>query len=88
MWMADLKHGETLEELPAYASAFKEVYRFILEALEGDEVAATALFQKYLAGELPEELLCIARCREKTEQTNGDEGDNGARVQAAPAMAT
>ena len=41
MWMAELKHGEHVEELPAYAPAFKEVYRFILEALEGDDVAAT-----------------------------------------------
>ena len=34
MWMADLKHGEHVDELPAYAPAFKEVYRFILGALE------------------------------------------------------
>ena len=50
MWMADLKHGEHVDELPAYAPAFKEVYRFILEALEGNDVAATRLFRKYLAG--------------------------------------
>ena len=63
MWMADLKHGEHVDELPAYAPALKEVYRFILEALEGDDVAATRLFRRYLAGEMPEELLDIARCR-------------------------
>src|SRR4051812_30398456 len=62
MWMADLKHGEHVGELPAYAAAFKEVYRFILEALGGDDVTATRLFRKYLAGEMPEELLGIARC--------------------------
>jgi hypothetical protein len=39
MWMADLKHGEHVDELPAYAPAFKEVYRFILEALEGNDVS-------------------------------------------------
>ena len=37
MWMADLKHGEHVDEIPAYAPAFKEVYRFILEALEGND---------------------------------------------------
>ena len=46
MWMADLKHGEHVGELPAYAAAFKEVYRFILEALGGDDVAAIRLFRK------------------------------------------
>ena len=61
MWVADL---------PAYAPAFKEVYRFILEALEGDDVAATRLFREYLAGEMPEELLGIARNRERAEQSN------------------
>ena len=75
MWMADLKHGEHVDELPAYAPAFKEVYRFILEALEGNDVAATRLFRKYLAGEMPEELLGIARCRETAEQRNRDKGD-------------
>jgi hypothetical protein len=35
MWMAELKHGEHVGELPAYAPAFKEVYRFIVEALGG-----------------------------------------------------
>jgi hypothetical protein len=44
MWMGELKHGEHVGELPAYAPAFKE--RFIVEALGGDEVAATGLFQR------------------------------------------
>jgi hypothetical protein len=70
MWMAELKHGEHVGELPSYAPAFKEVYRFIVEALGGDEVAATRLFRRYLAGEIPEELLGIARSREKAEQSN------------------
>ena len=85
MWMADLKHGEHVGELPAHAAAFKEVYRFILEALGGDEVAATRLFRKYLAGEMPEELLGIARSREKAEQSNR-EHDRPSRLQA-PALA-
>jgi hypothetical protein len=85
MWMAELKHGEHVGELPAYAPAFKEVYRFIVEALGGDEVAATGLFRRYLAGEMPEELLGIARSREKTEQSNR-EHDRPSRVQV-PALA-
>ena len=85
MWMAELKHGEHVGELPAYASAFKEVYRFIVEALGGDEVAATGLFRKYLAGEMPEELLGIARSRERAEQSNR-EHDRPSRVQV-PALA-
>jgi len=85
MWMADLKHGEHVDELPAYAPAFKEVYRFIVEALGGDEVAATGLFRKYLAGEMPEELLGIARSRERAEQSNR-EHDRPSWVQV-PALA-
>jgi hypothetical protein len=85
MWMADLKHGEHVGELPAYAAAFKEVYRFILEALGGDDVTATRLFRKYLAGEMPEELLGIARCRERAEQSNR-ERDRPSRL-PAPALA-
>ena len=70
MWMADLKHGEHVDELPAYAPAFKEVYRFILEALEGNDVAATKLFRKYLAGEMPEELLALrAAVRQRSKET-------------------
>ena len=83
--MAELKHGELVGELPAYAPAFKEVYRFIVEALGGDDVAATGLFRKYLAGEMPEELLGIARSREKAEQSNR-EHDRPSRVQV-PALA-
>ena len=85
MWMAELKHGEHVGDLPAYAPAFKEVYRFIVEALGGDEVAATRLFRKYLAGEMPEELLGIARSREKAEQSNR-EHDRQSRAQV-PALA-
>ena len=85
MWMAELKHGEHVGDLPAYAPAFKKVYRFIVEALGGDEVAATRLFRKYLAGEMPEELLGIARSREKAEQSNR-EHDTQSRAHV-PALA-
>ena len=86
MWMADLKHGEHVDELPAYAPAFKQLYCFILEALEGDEVAASRVFRKYLAGEMPEELLGIARCRQTAEQADR-ELDKALSLQVAPAVA-
>jgi hypothetical protein len=35
MWMAEPMEGEVVGEIPTYAPAFKEVYRFILEAMDG-----------------------------------------------------
>jgi hypothetical protein len=49
------------EEPPSISDTFKHVYQFILDALEGDTAAADAMFQRYLAGELPEELLSLSR---------------------------
>ena len=72
MWMAEPMEGEVVGELPTYAPAFKEVYRFILEAVDGNVFAATDLFQKYLAGEMPERLLSISRLRVKAEQVDAD----------------
>ena len=60
MWMED-ERSEPAEEQPSVAHTFRHVYRFILEALEGDTASATVLFQQYLAGELPEELLALSR---------------------------
>jgi hypothetical protein len=72
MWMAEPMEGEVVGELPTYAPAFKQVYRFILEATHGNVFAATDLFQKYLAGEMPERLLSISRLRVKAEQVDAD----------------
>ena len=74
MWMAEPMEGEVVGELPAYAPAFKEVRRFVLEALDGDILAATELFQKYLAGDMPQELLSISRRWVEAEQ-GADAGD-------------
>jgi len=41
----------------------RHVYRFILEAMNGDRTKASTIFHKYLAGELPEELLFISSQR-------------------------
>jgi hypothetical protein len=61
MWMQDERSGEATEEQPSISHTFRHVYRFILQAMQGDTVAASALFQEYLAGELPEELLALSR---------------------------
>ena len=52
--MAEPMDGQIVVELPTYSPAFKEVYRFIVEATNGDIQAATDLFLKYLAGGMPE----------------------------------
>jgi hypothetical protein len=40
---------------------FRNVYRFILGAVGGDAAVAKAMFERYLAGELSEELLTVSR---------------------------
>jgi hypothetical protein len=67
--MQDQTKGKATEEKPSVADAFRHVYRFILRAMQGDTDAASALFQRYLAGELPEELLAISRRCVREDQT-------------------
>ena len=69
MWVAEPMEGEVVGQLPAYAPALKEVRRFILEALDGDILAATELFEKYLSGDMPQELLSISRRWVEAEQS-------------------
>jgi hypothetical protein len=67
------------EQWPPFADAFREIHRFILKAKDGNAAAANALFQKYLNGELPDELLQISRSWVQDEQAcapNSSEGDN------------
>jgi hypothetical protein len=54
MWMQDERSGEPTEEQPSISHTFRQVYRFILRAMQGDTAVARALFQQYLAGELPD----------------------------------
>src|SRR5262245_38074942 len=56
------------EEWPPFADAFTLVHRFILKALDGNAAAANVLFQKFLNGELPNELLRISRSWVQEEQ--------------------
>jgi hypothetical protein len=79
MWMPDGSNGKHItEEGPPFADAFKEINRFILNALNGNAAAANAIFQKYLAGELPDELLQISRRHVQDDQARAsvsqDEG--------------
>src|SRR4029077_4733674 len=67
------------EQWPPFADVFREIHRFILKAMDGNAAAANALFQKYLDGELPEELLRISRSWVQEEQAcapNRSEGDS------------
>ena len=70
MWMQDQRSGEaTTGEEPSVADAFRHVYQFILRGMQGDADAASALFQRYLEGELPEELVAISRRCVREDQT-------------------
>ena len=61
-WMWQEKStSEPGDEQPSVPHTFRHVYDFILRAVQGDTVAASALFQRYLGGELPEELLALSR---------------------------
>jgi hypothetical protein len=61
MSMQDERSGEPTEEQASISRTFRHVYRFILRAMQGDTTIASALFQRYLAGELPEDLLALSR---------------------------
>src|ERR1700745_2827064 len=67
MWMPDACEPID-EQWPPFADAFREIHRFILKAKDGNAAAANALFQKYLNGELTDELLRISRCWVQEEQ--------------------
>src|SRR2546430_16764788 len=67
------------EQWPPFADAFREIHRFILKAMDGNAAAANALFQKYLNGELSDELLRISRSWVQEEQASApirSEGDS------------
>ena len=56
------------EQWPPFVDAFREIYRFILKAMDGNAAAANAAFRKYLNGELPDELLRISQSWVQEEQ--------------------
>jgi hypothetical protein len=64
--MQDEKFGEPTEGQLLVSYTFRHVYRFILQAMQGDTAAASALFKRYLAGE---ELLSLSRrCVQKDKK--------------------
>jgi hypothetical protein len=68
------------DQPPPFGDAFREIHRFILKALAGNAAAANALFQKYLNGELPEELLRISRSWVQEEQACAPNSLEGASI--------
>ena len=72
------------EEQPSISDTFKHVYQFLLDALEGDTAAADAMFQRYLAGELPEELLSLSRRCVQQDQGGPSELERPTRSSQAP----
>jgi hypothetical protein len=53
--------AEQIAECSALEYTFRNVYRFILGAVGGEAAIAKAMFERYLAGELSEELLTVSR---------------------------
>ena len=49
------------EQIAECNLGFRNVYRFILGAVRGDAAVAKAMFERYVAGELSEELLTVSR---------------------------
>jgi hypothetical protein len=74
MWVQEERNGEPTEEQPSISHTFRHVYGFILRAVQGDVAVASALFQRYLAGELPEELLALSRRCVQNDQKAGELG--------------
>ena len=50
------------ETQPILRQAFRQVYRFILQAVKGDKATAHAIFEDYLAGKLDGLLSISRRC--------------------------
>lgn len=78
------------EQWPPFADAFREIQRFIMKAMGGNAAAANALFQKYLNGELSDELLRISRSWVQEDQACApirSEGDSIGVPQASEHLA-
>jgi hypothetical protein len=75
MWTQNKREGERLVDgesvsqiQPPLWEGFRRVHDFILKAVKGDQAAADAIFEDYLAGKLSEELLSISRCWVSADQ--------------------
>ena len=78
-----LAESEPLSEIQP--TPFRQVYDFILQAVKGDNAAADAIFEDYLAGKLSEDLLSISRRWVSADQAGSSkrkiDGDGAARRQ-------
>jgi hypothetical protein len=89
MVTSEMRNGceRTNEEWPPLADAFREIHRFILKAVDGNAAAASALFQRYLNGELPDELLRISRSWVQEEQACAPSRSQGESIGVADPQA-
>ena len=75
MWMPN-KNGDQspaeddplTETKPSIRGVFQDVYRFILQAVNGERATAETIFKEYLDGKLSEQLLSISRGRVSADQ--------------------
>ena len=75
MWMPN-KNGDQspaeddplTETKPSIRGVFQDVYRFILQAVNGERATAETIFKDYLDGKLSEQLLSISRGRVSADQ--------------------
>jgi hypothetical protein len=75
MWMPN-KNGDQspaeddpfTEPKPSIRGVFQDVYRFILQAANGERATAETIFKDYLDGKLSEQLLSISRSRVSADQ--------------------
>jgi hypothetical protein len=76
------------EQWPPLADAFREIHRFILKAVDCNAATANALFQRYLNGELPDELLRISRTWVQEEQACAPSRSEGESIAVADPQAS
>jgi hypothetical protein len=65
------------ETQPTLRHTFRDVYDFILQAVNGDRTATDAIFEDYLAGKLSEELLSISRRCVSADQAGSSDREIG-----------
>jgi hypothetical protein len=91
MWTQNKREGERLVDGESVSQiqlgGFRRVHDFILKAVKGDQAAADAIFEDYLAGKLSEELLSISRYWVSADQAGSSkceiEGEAAAQRQSS-----
>jgi hypothetical protein len=100
MWMPNENgdqspaEGEPLTEpQPSVRGFFRDVYRFILQAVNGDRATAETIFEDYLDGKLSERLLsisrgCVSADQARCSNRNIEEGCEGTLEVSDDALTT